>query len=162
MADQNNLELAKRTFATLCEALDSQNWKYRRDDEKMTVEYTVKGEDLPMGFTFYCDAERQLVKLVSPLPLEVDESARLDMSLAISMVNDKLVNGCFDYDIVHGRVHFRVCNSFHDSVLSPQVFLYMLGVSIHTVDQFNEKLVPVAAGAISIERFIEILNEIVN
>lgn len=162
MEDQNKLELAKRTFATLCEALDSQNWKYRRDDEKMTVEYTVQSEDVPMAFTFTCDAEHQLIRLVSPLPLEIAETARLDVSVAVSLINDKIVNGTFDYDIVRGRVQFRICNSFCDSVLSPQVFLYLLGVSIETVDAFNEKLVPVAAGVMSVERFIEVLNGVVD
>ena len=159
MAEQNR-EQATRTFETLCAALDGENWNYRRDDENLRVEYTVSGEDLPMSFLFSVDAEHTLVRLVSPMPLTVKEDKRLETTVAVSMINDKLVNGCFDFNILTGELSFRICNSFCVSVLGAEVFLYMLAVSIHTVDQFNDMLFMLATGVISMEKFMEMFGEV--
>lgn len=161
MAEENR-NLAKQTYDTLCAALDGENWKYRRDDDNFVVEYSVGGEDLPMGFTCRVDAEHQLVRLLSPMPLTVKEEQRLDVAVAVSLINDKLVNGCFDFNLLNGELCFRMCNSFCDSVLGAEVFLYMLAVSIHTVEQFNDKLFMLATGAVTIEKFVDLLSEIVD
>lgn len=159
MAEQHR-EAAERTFATLCAALDGQHWNYRRDDDNLKVEYTVSGDDLPMSYTFGVDADHTLVRLESPLPMTVKEEKCLEVAVAVSMINDKLVNGCFDFNMMSGTVTFRICNSFYDSTLGAEVFLYMLAVSIHTVDQFNDTLFSLATGGITMEKFIETLNKI--
>lgn len=159
MADQNNMALATRTYETLCAALDSRQWKYRRNDEEMAVEYIVNGDDIPMRFIFRIDAERAIVRLFSPMPLSVKEATRMDVAVAVSMINNRLVNGCFDFDVTDGELRFRVCNSFRDSLLGPEAFLYLLSMGIRVVEEYNDKLFMLATGVISLEKFIELFNE---
>lgn len=159
MADQNNLELTKKMYATLCAALDERQWKYRRNDEEMAIEYIVNGDDIPMRFIIRFDAERTLVRFFSPLPLSVREDKRLEMAVALSIINNCLVAGCFELDMKDGELRFRVCNSFRDSVLSADVFLHLLQLGIDVVERYNDKLFMLATGVISLEKFVELYNE---
>lgn len=159
MADQHNLELTKKMYETMCAALDARQWKYRRNDEKMALEYLVNGEDLPMRFIIRFDAERTMVRFLSPMELTVKEDKRLEVAVAVSMINNRLADGCFDFDVTDGTLRFRVCNSFRDSVLSDEVFLYLLTLGIRVVERYNDKLFMLATGVISLEKFIELTAE---
>ena len=159
MADRNNLELTKRTYATLCAALDERKWKYRRNDEEMAIEYIVNGNDLPMRFIIRFDGERAMARIYSPMSLTVCEDKRLEMAVALSMINNYLVAGCFEMDMSDGELRFRVTNSFRDSVLSADAFLHLLQLGINVVDNYNDKLFMLATGVISLEKFAELYNE---
>ena len=162
MADQNNLELTKRLYATLCAALDERRWKYRSNDEEMSIEYIVNGDDIPMRFIARFDAEHTLVRIFSPLPLSVREDKRLEMAVAVSMINNLLVVGCFDLDMEDGELRFRISNSFCDSAVSADAFLYLLQMGIDIVEHYNDKLFMLATGVISLEKFVELFNENAN
>lgn len=159
MADQQYLELTKKTYATLCATLEEHKWNFRRDDEKMEIEYGVNGDDMPMRFFIRFDADRALMRVFSPMPLAVKEDKRLEMAVAISMINNRLADGCFEMDITNGELRFRVCSCFCDSVLSPEVFLYFVQMSIKVVEIYNDKLYMLATGMISLEKFIEFFSE---
>ena len=159
MADQNNLELTKRMYATLCAALDERQWKYRRNDEEMSLEYIVNGDDIPMRFIVRFDAERTLARVFSPLPLSVREDKRLEMAVAVSMINNNLVAGCFDLDMDDGELRFRISNNFRDSVLSADAFLHLMQLGINVVEHYNDKLFMLATGVISLEKFVELIGE---
>ena len=159
MTDAENLELAKGTFATLCRTLDAHEWKYRKNEEKLTVECGAQGEDLPMELTVQVDADRMLVMLLSQLPFKISEEKRVDGALAISFVNDQLVDGCFDYDISTGKVFYRMTNSFRDSILDGEVFTYMLFCACQTIDEYNDKLLMLSKGMLTLEQFIDSENK---
>ena len=159
MADQNYLELTKRTYATLCAALDERRWKYRRNDEEMSLEYIVNGDDIPMRFTVRFDGERAIARIFSPLPLTVSEDKRLEMTVALSMINNYLAIGCFELDMSDGELRFRISNNFRDSAVSADAFLHLLQVSIDIVERYNDKLFMLATGVISLEKFAELYNE---
>ena len=157
MAEQK--QLALDTCATLCKALDNNDWKYKKDEEKLTVECGAQGDDLPMEITIHVDAERQIVLLFSKLPFAIQEDKRLDVAIAVSAVNNVLADGCFDYDVTNGRMYFRMTNSFMDSVLHEEVFAYMLYCSCKTIDDYNDKFLMLAKGMIEMEKFLaEVMN----
>ena len=158
MVDTNNLEQAKAMFATLCRTLDNHDWNYQKDEEKLTIECAAQGDDLPMEFNIKVDADRTLVFLFSSLPFVIQEDKRLDVAIAVSAINNLLVDGCFDYNITDGRMFFRMTNSFIDSKLSEEVFAYMIFCACHTIDEYNDKLLMLAKGMLSIEQFLSSLN----
>lgn len=154
MDEQNKIERAQATFSALCRGLDENEWPYQKDEEKLRIHCSARGEDLPVEITVVVDSERMVVLLLSPLSFKVQEDKRVDVALAISAINNKLVDGCFDYDITEGRMHFRMTNSFIESELDEEVFKYMVGVSCKTVDDFNDKLLMLAKGLISVEQLL--------
>ena len=65
MDDVKKQKDARSAYKTLLTALDSMEWKYERDDEKMRVDFSVRGDDLAMNFIVLIDEERQLIRLLS-------------------------------------------------------------------------------------------------
>ncbi len=158
MAEQKSLEQAKVVFGTLCNVLDNLEWHYQKDEEKLTIECEVQGEDLPIDITVMIDAERMLVILISHIPFVIKEDKRLDLAIAVSVVNNDLIDGCFDYDITSGHMFFRMTNSFIESTIGEEVFKYMIFCSCKTIDEYNDKFMMLAKGVISIEQFISALH----
>ena len=158
MADQKKLELAQATFATLCQTLDKNDWRYRKDEDALKIECGAQGDDLPMEITVDVDAERMLVLLLSHLPFVIQEDKRLDVAIAVSAINNELVDGCFDYDIASGHMFFRMTNSFMESKLGEEAFAYMLFCSCQVIDEYNDKFLMLAKGMVSIEQFLSSLN----
>lgn len=154
MAELKNLEQAKAAFATLCQSLDKHEWHYKKDEDKLSIECGAQGDDLPMEITVKVDADRMLVLLISHMPFVIQEDKRLDVAIAVSAINNALVDGCFDYDIASGHMFFRMTNSFIESKTSEEVFAYMLFCSCKTIDEYNDKFLMLAKGLISIEQFL--------
>ena len=159
MLEQDKLLNAKTTFQTICAALDMNNWKYRKDEEKLYLEYIVKGDDLPMDFRLIVDAERQIVRLLSLLPFTVEKSKCIDVAIAVSAINNLLVEGCFDFDISSGRLFFRTTNTFIDCKFGNDVILYMVYLSNQVVDRYNDKLLGISQGTLTIDKFLATISE---
>lgn len=153
MADEK-LARAQRVFRGLCANLDSRNWRYQKNEEQLRVECGAKGDDLPIDLSIRVEADRQLLMLLSTLPFNVPEDKRLDLAIAVSYVNDKLVDGSFDYDVSDGHILFRMTSSFIESEIGNELFTYLVICSCQTIDAFNEKFAKLAMGAMSLEEFI--------
>lgn len=157
MSDETKMKRAQETFENLCETFDSKELHYEKDESKLRIECEAQGEDLPVDLIFRIDAEKEMVKLVSPLPFTTPEEKRFDLAVAVSMVNNILVNGCFDYDIKDGEMHFRMTCAFMDTTVKSETFLYMLVCAFSTVDEYNDKFMMLAKGMISLDKFVEII-----
>lgn len=155
MADEKALREARAAYSTLCKALDGHNWRYRKNDQELRIDCGAQGEDLPMDLIIKVDAERHLVTLLSHMPFVVPGEKRLDMAVAVSVVNNCLIDGSFDYDIKSGHIFFRMTNSFLESTLGADAFFYLVLCSCKTIDDFNDKFMMIAKGHMTIEQFID-------
>ena len=154
MADENKIKQAKTVYNTLCKALDSRQWNYESHPKDMIVTFTYAGEDIPMEFIIFIDADRQLVRMLSRLPFKFPEDSRVDGAVATSHINYKLADGSFDYDYSTGEITFRLTATFIDSLISEDLLFYMVACSCFTVDRYNDQLLMVAKGMLPIDRFI--------
>ena len=159
MADQMKMDAARIIFETLCSTLERAKVKFSRDDEKLRVDYTYKGDDLLMPFVFVVDPDREFVRLISPLAPRVKEEKRLDVAVALSLLNYRLAFGCFDLDMNDGELRFRMVNSFRDTRLSEEVFSMMVQTGYAIVEKYNDKLYALAAGILSLEQFVTAISE---
>ncbi len=161
MADEKKLAQARTVFDTLCQALDHNDWHYDKDEtdaNKLAIECGAQGDDLPMSIIIKVLAERQLVMLISKIPFTIQEDKRLDLALAVSAINNRLVDGSFDYNVSTGRMFFRMTNSFIESTVSEELFSYMLYCSCKTIDKYNDKFLMIAKGVLPLEQFLASLN----
>lgn len=159
MTDAEKLTKAKATYATLCKALDKDEWHYEKDEEELSISCGARGEDLPIDLTVKVDTDRQLVILISQMSFKIKDDKRVEAALALTAINNMLVHGCFDYEISTGTIIFRLVSSFMDSVLGEEVFRYMLLCAVKTVDEYNDKLLMISTGMLSLEKFLEDLNK---
>ena len=151
----DKISSAKNTFATLCSMLDNNEWKYEKDEENLCIDCGAQGEDLPIPIKIRIDAERQIILLLSLIPFSVNEDKRMETAVAVSIVNNLLVDGSFDYDITTGDLYFRMTNSFIDSDISEEAFKYMLYCSCMTIDEYNDKFLMLSKGLLPLDSFLK-------
>ncbi len=154
MADENKLKLAKEVYAGLCTALDNRDWTYTKDEEHLIVTFDVNGEDIPMRFIVMVDIERQLVRMISPLPFKFSKEKRIDGAIATCAATFGLADGSFDYDIATGSVVFRLTATYNGSKIGDGLFRYLIKCAAVTVDQYNDKFLAIDKGFLSISDFI--------
>ncbi len=153
MADEK-LEHAQKVYETLCTTLDSLEWKYQKNEENLRIDCGAQGEDLPMEISIRVDADRQLIILLSHLPFVVSEEKRLEVAIATSVANNGLVDGSFDFDVTDGHMFFRMTSSFIESEIGNELFTYMIMVSCHTIDDYNDRFLMLAKGMMTIQDFM--------
>lgn len=99
-----------------------------------------------MPITIRIDAERDLIRLHSVLETKFGEDKRAVGSVATTLINWRLVNGCFDFDMSDGQVVFRIVESYRNSTLSEDVIIYLVNCLVGTVDDYNDVLTKMARG----------------
>ncbi len=154
MSDEMKMERAKKVYNTLCTAIDKRDWTYDREDEDLIVRFNVSGEDIPMSFILIVDADRQLVRLLSPIPFNMGEDKRMDGAIATCVASYGFINGSFDYDLEDGSIVFRLTQSFRGSDVSEEVLQYMISLSCSVVDNYNDRFMALNKGLLSITDFI--------
>ena len=152
--EKMKLERAQSVYRSLLSAMDSRGWGYKRDEENLKIECAAQGEDLPMRVVVRVNSDRQIIRVISHLPFVVSEDKRLDVAIAVSVVNNQLVDGSFDFDIATGHMFFRMTNSFIESEIGSDLFLYLLLCSFQTIDLYNDKFLMLGKGMLGIEDFI--------
>lgn len=155
MSSEVNMELAKRTFDTLVNMFETRNLKYDKNEEELIVRSGIKGDDLPIDFIVVVKPRNEVVQFLSKLPFNMPEDKIIDGAIAASAANYGLVDGSFDYNIMDGSIIFRLTSSYRDSILSEDLFEYMIMVSAATIDEYNDKFFMLAKGMIDIQKFIE-------
>lgn len=154
MVDEKKMELAKQVYQTLCEAIERREWNFGKDEEKLLVHFGVSGDDFPMKFILIVDAERQLIRLMSPMPFKMSESKRMEGAIATCAASFGMADGSFDYDLSDGTIVFRMTASFRESIIGEGLFQYMISCSCAMVDKYNDQFFALDKGIMSITDFI--------
>jgi len=155
MAEEKKMELAKQVYRTLCDAVERREWKFGKDEEKLVVYFGVNGDDIPMQFILAVDADRQLVRLMSPMPYKMSEGKRMEGAIATCVATYGMADGSFDYDLSDGKIVFRMTASFRESTLGEGIFHYMIECTCAMVDKYNEQFLAIDKGLLSITDFIK-------
>lgn len=145
---------AQQIYQKLCEAIDNRGWKYNKDEEKLVVYFGVRGDDLPMQMILAVDAQRQLVRLMSPMTFCFSGEKRVDGAIAACTASYKLAEGNFDYDLGSGRMVYRMTASFLDGDMGEGLFLHMLDYACAAVDAYNDKFEAINNGNLAITDFV--------
>lgn len=159
MEAREELQHATLIYKMVCKTLDDRNWEYEKDDEKLLINTTVRGEDLPMSLLINISTEKELVTFGSVLPFDVPAKSIEAIAIATCMVNDVITYGHFDYDITKGLLYFTITTCYVDSILSTELFDRIIDTLCYTVDKFNDKFLIITKLKVdSIEKIAEILS----
>lgn len=154
MGEENKVVLAKQVYKTLCDAIEKREWNFNKDEESLVVYFGVSGDDIPMQFILVVDAERQLIRVMSPLPFKMSEDKRIEGAVATCAASFGMVDGNFDYDLSNGAIVFRMTASFRESLIGEGLFQYLISCSCAMVDKYNDKFLAIDKGLMSISDFI--------
>lgn len=153
MSDDKKLKHAQNVYQTLCAMLDDKGVKYEKFEKDLVVAFALSGEDFPMQFVLNVDADRELIRLISPIPAIFEDEKRIEGAIATCQANYRLADGSFDYDYKEGKIFFRMTSSFVDSLISKDLFEYMVAVAGYTVDEYNDKFFMLSKGQLTIDEF---------
>ena len=98
--------------------------------------------------------KKEIVVLYSALPLAFEEPIRQVGAIAVSSANNRLADGSFDYNIKDGAVFFRMSASYRESKIGKELLEYMIRCSSMTVDRYNDKLLMLSRGILTLDDFI--------
>ncbi len=154
MAEENKVTLAKQVYNTLCDAIEKRDWSFGKDEENLMVHFGVTGEDIPMQFIVIVDVDRQLIRVMSPLPFKMSEAKRMEGAIAACVASYGMADGSFDYDLSDGTIVFRMTASFRESLIGEGLFQYLISCSCAMVDEYNDKFLAIDKGLLSISDFI--------
>ena len=155
MSEELNMKKARQVYESFHGMLDSKRWRYDKNDEEMTITTGVKGDDLPIDLFVSIRPRQEIVHLRSVFPFHVPQGKRVDCAIAVAVANYGLCDGSFDYDVNDGEISFRLTSSYRESTLGNDLFEYMLMVSAGTVDDYNDRLLKLSKGEITLQQFIE-------
>lgn len=154
--DDEKMALATTVYNNLCSTLDKRDWKYSAFPEDLVISFKVGGEDIPMDFVIHVDADRQLLRVTSPLPFKVPEEKRMDLAIAACVASFGLADGSFDFDMAEGIIGFRLTVTFRNGKIGEELFDYIIGCSCSTVDRYNDRMFALSKGMFSIDEFIKL------
>lgn len=152
--DEKKTALAKQVYRTLCDAIERREWSFGKAEDELLVHFSVSGEDIPMKFILVVDAQRQLVRLMSPMPFKMSEAKRMEGAIATCVASYGMADGSFDYDLSDGEIVFRMTASFRESLIGEGLFQYMISCSCAMVDQYNDRFFALDKGMLSLADFI--------
>ena len=155
MAEETKVIQAREVYGTLCSALDNRNWTYEKVEDELLVHFGVNGDDLPMKFIIRVDADRQLLRLHSPMAFKISEDKRIEGAIAATAASYGMAQGSFDYDLSDGTICFRLNSNFRDSTLGEGQVQHMINLSCAMVDQYNDQFLALDKGEMTLQQFLE-------
>ncbi len=155
MVEADKQAKAEKMFETLCQTLDKRDWKYEKGTNGLYIDTGCAGEDIPIEIRVLVDADRQIVRVLSHMPVQVPEDKRLEMAIAISCVNNVLADGCFDFDIHEGLVFYRMGCNYIDKQVGEEALEYLVFCSIQIIEQYNDQFLMLAKGLLPLQQFLE-------
>lgn len=152
---------AQEIFMRFCNYLKKVNWQFDTDttNGNFIILASARGEDLPMNLIVQVDPQRQLISLFSNMPFNMDKEKLLEGAVATSIINHLLADGSFDYDVHDGSILFRMTTSWRGGLISDEVFEYLMIVACKTIDDYNDKLLMISKGAMSVDELYKLTHK---
>lgn len=155
MSDDKKLQNARTVYKTLCSMLDAKELVYDKHEDDLVVTLTMHGDDIPINLIINVDAKRELIRLLSPIPVVFEGDKKVDGAIATCQANYKLADGSFDYNFKEGKVLFRMTSSYIGSLISEDLLEYMVGVACYTIDDYNDKFLMLSKGQLPLDAFFK-------
>ena len=155
--DPSRIENMKQNAEILRSMLDRRKLKYtveEQTDARTHIRIHFSGEDIPMTLHIILRTDKQIASVFSVMPFRIPEAHRKDAAVAAAAANHGLIDGSFDLNLSNGEIRFRLTSCFLGSVLSEQLFSYLMFVSAETVDRYNDRFLALNNGEMSLEQFL--------
>lgn len=147
---------AKKIYDLLCEVTDTGRPWYRADPDQMKISSTeLVGKVWFINYIINLDSKNQLVRFIARLHIKFDTNRRVDGAMAVSIINNILADGNFDYNYSTGEVFFRNTLLFRDSVISKQLLKNFFATALHTIECHVIKLYKISKGLINYDEIID-------
>lgn len=155
MASEKDLYYAEQAYKTVCSTLDSMDWEYQKDEERLMVSFGVRGENIPITVGIVCNVDLQALQLISFLPFSVPSHKRAELASAICAINYRLALGGFDINLNDGTVMFKMSSCFRETLIGTELVSSLIYLTCSTVDESNGALFSLCNGEITLKDIVE-------
>jgi len=156
--EEMNRKIAQNVYDMIITTLKSKDYSFLQSDG-MKVAFQIEADDTPIVFSVVIDAERRLIRMIAGYSITFPQERRLDGAIATCSTNRNLVAGGFDYDYETGAVVFRISTSFAGSIISPDVFLYMVHRAYSACVLYDKKLERLAKGELPLASYLYLFED---
>lgn len=156
--EEMNRKIAQNVYDMIISTLKSKDYSFLQSDG-MKVAFQIEADDTPIVFSVVIDAERRLIRMIAGYSITFPKERRLDGAIATCSTNRNLVAGGFDYDYETGAVVFRISTSFAGSIISPDVFLYMVHRAYSACVLYDKKLEQLAKGELPLASYLYLFED---
>ena len=141
----------QENYEALCRALDGRNLKYKKEDDQYIISISFSTNDFQVDILGRIIERIESAYFRSELPFIVKEDKRIEVAIAINAINNMIVYGSFDYDFDNGKITYRLTAPYTQTVLSEAIYDKAIGLTVQTVDKYNDTLFALSSGFISLD-----------
>ena len=132
-------------------------WHINVDYSKLSIDFGVTGEDLPMRVFIFANENTGMLYCVYPFPGSIPENKRVEMAAVINQMNDFYGLGTVEFDISKGEILYRQTTCLVGLELTDRFCGVCISYALDLVDKYNDKFVMYAQGKINAEQLIALI-----
>lgn len=154
--EQIRTEIAAKNTEVLLSMLENRKLKYTVEEQteaRTHIRIHFTGEDIPMTLHIILRTDRQIVSVLSVMPFRISAEHLNDAAIAVTAANHGLIDGSFDLNMQTGEIRFRLTSCFIGTVLSEELYAYLMYVSAETIDRYNDRFRDLNDGSLDLEGF---------
>jgi len=156
MATDKQKKAAEAVFNTIIRHLDNGGLKYKVVDapgDDYMINLTMRGDDLPVDLFIIVDADRELIMVKSPEFTKFDAD-KIDVAAkAVCCINNAIADGSYALNIDKGNIMWTITSCFRGSLVGEETIRYLIGVSVVTLDKFNDMFLMLNMGVLDLDTF---------
>lgn len=151
---EQNLELGKAIYESLCNVLNKMEVNYKKVEEDLVIAFGYKGQDMNHDLIIAVNVEREVIQLIERLPFEISAEKATDVACAVCYANDRILAGQFTYNM-EDRLSFEVTQIFTGSLIGEEALHRMIMALVITVENYDDKFMALNKGYLKPENFKE-------
>lgn len=156
--EQDRIQSTEQNADVLISMLEHKKLKYQiaeQSPQRTYIKISFTGNDLPMTLHIILRSDKQIISVISPMPFRMKKEMIPDAALAVAAANHGLIDGSFDLNLYTGEIRFRLTSCYRGSLLSEELFSYLMFISAETVDQYNDRFQGLNDGTLDIQEFLD-------
>lgn len=151
-------KITQNVYDMIISTLKSKDYVFLQPDN-LKVAFQIETDNTPIVFSVVIDAERRLIRMIAGYSITFPQERRVDGAIATCSTNCNLVAGGFDFDYETGSLVFRISASFAGSIISPDVFLYMVHRAYSACALYGKKLDLLAKGELPLAAYLYLFED---
>ena len=145
---------AKKIYNSLVKSLKEIEWNFSQNDEGLSTYSTMGTDDFPVDMYMKVFPELEIISLSSEIPFVIPEDKKINIIVAINLINAKINIGNFEYNDQNKKIVYRLSTSYIGLEEVTKELANSLIFAIGSiVDKYNDKFFMLIKGKLSLKDF---------
>ncbi len=146
---------SEKVYRTLCDAFDSINYSYEKNNDNDSIVFSVVDEDEDVGYSIRVVKEFKAIRLCA-FVCDIASGTEKEILEAINLANNRISIGSFELN--DGSIYYMSNLFYAESIISKESVLDLFRASFGICDALNNWFLDLTNGEISLDDFCDIFN----